>query len=100
MVSHFQLSRYQCQNHHRCYHRSASKTTAAASVWAYTIPIIAAGGCADSNVLLETANLRHTVFAIIGTATEKCGDLPWKRSHKRPQFYLCLIIPVIPHHLK
>ena len=94
---------------------TASRTTAAASASApataattgpptgtrrYTIPVIAEVGFADSEVLLEAATLRNPVFAIIGTATEECEDLPWKRSHKRPKFYLCLNIQVIPRRLK
>ena len=51
-------------------------------------------------LLLETITIRHSVSAIICTATEECEDLPWKRSHNRSKFYFCLIIPVIPHHLK
>jgi hypothetical protein len=94
---------------------TASRTTAAASTSApatatasgpptgtrrYTIPVIAEVGCADSEVLLETASLRNPVFAIISTATVECEDLSWKRSHKRPKFYLSLIIQLIPHHFK
>jgi len=74
---------------------TASRTTASATTATtgpptgtrrYTIPVIAEVFCADSKVLLETATLRHSVFAIIGTATEECEDLPWKRSYKGPNF--------------
>jgi hypothetical protein len=81
---------------------ASSATTTGPTTWTrtYTIPVIAEVGCADSNVLLETATFRHPVCAIIGTATVECEDIPWKSLNKRPKFYLCLIIQAIPHHLK
>jgi hypothetical protein len=65
---------------------AAATTTTGPPTWTrtYTIPVIAEVGCAESNVLLATAILRHPVCAIIGTATVECVDLPWKGLNKRP----------------
>jgi hypothetical protein len=98
-----QLTRYNCLNHQRDYHphyHQNKRCRPARLTRRYTIPVFAEVGCADSNVLLETATLRHPVEAVIGTTTEECEYMPWKSSHKRSKFYFCLIIPVIPHRLK
>jgi hypothetical protein len=58
---------------------TAFRTTAAASANATgsrTISVTVEFGCADSNVLLETAALRKPAVVNIGTATAEREDLP------------------------